>query len=208
MPAVVDQALWTFDDFCERIPEGLKADLIEGVIYVASPDNIEHYGINSWLHTVLNLIILRRKLKGRLFGFKIAFRLNVRNGPEPDLAYVSPLNLHRIHKTYIDGPPNAAFEIVSPDSIERDYRKKRKQYQRAGVEEYWIIDPLLRRVRCLRLGKDKKYHAVRPRNGRMESEVIPGFWLKASWLWQAKLPDEIESVNEILAFRELNGSAK
>jgi len=207
MTAVVDQALWTFDDFCERIPEGLKADLIEGVIYVASPDHIEHYGINSWLHTVLNLIILRRKLKGRLFGFKIAFRLNVRNGPEPDLAYVSPLNLHRVRKTYIDRPPNAAFEIVSPDSVERDYRKKRKQYQRAGVEEYWIIDPLVRRVRCYHLADDGKYRPVRPRNGRIDSQIIPGFWLKPSWLWQSSLPNALETVEEILSVTNANGKS-
>ena len=163
---------------------------------------------NSWLHTVLKLYARCRKLKGRLFGFKIAFRLNDRNGPEPDLAYVSPQNLYRIRRTFVDGAPNCAFEIVSPDSIERDYRKKRKQYQRAGVAEYWIIDPLVRRVRCYRLGNDGKYHAIRPREGRIESLVIPGFWLKPTWLWRASLPDEVETVDEIVAFSEANGTSK
>src|SRR5207249_3641743 len=137
-----EHRVWTFEEFCDRIPEGLKADLIDGVIYVASPDNVQHYDIDIWLHILIRGYVKKRKIKGRLFGFKVAFRLGDHEGPEPDLAYLCPENVHRICRTYIDGPPDAAFEIVSPDSVVRDYQKKLKQYERAGVPEYWIIDPL------------------------------------------------------------------
>jgi Uma2 family endonuclease len=201
MAIVSEHRLWTFEDFCERIPEGLKADLIEGVIYVASPDNIEHYGINSWLNSLWSLFLEKRKIRGRLFGFKMAFRLSEKSGPEPDLAYVRPENAYRIRKTSVQGAPDAAMEIVSPDSIDRDYRKKRKLYQKHGVAEYWIIDPLVQRVRCYRLGKDGKYKAVAPRNGRIESHIVPGFWIKPAWLWQSPLPPVMETLQEILDYQ-------
>ena len=43
MAIASEHRLWTFNEFCDRIPEGLKADLIAGVIHVASPDNVQHY---------------------------------------------------------------------------------------------------------------------------------------------------------------------
>ncbi len=191
--------VWTFAEFCDRIPEGLKADLIDGVIYVASPDNIEHNELCLWNCEVLRRFLRKRKIKGRVFGFRIAFRLDDENGPEPDVAYVRPERVRLIQKTYIDGPPDWSLEIISPDSIERDYQKKRLQYERAGVPEYWIIDPLEQRMLCYRLGANGKYKEIRSRNGKMHSEVIPGFWVKPEWYWQSPLPDGDDVLKEILA---------
>ncbi len=199
MIVAADYRVWTFEDFCARIPEGMKADLIEGVIFVASPDNIHHYDINSWYHAILRNFLRVRKIKGRLFGYRIAFRLGEEDGPEPDVAYLIPKHCQRIRKTFIDGPPDHALEIVSPDSVGRDYQKKRLQYERAGVKEYWIIDPLEERMTCYRLGKNGKYKEVRPRDGMIHSQVIPGFWVKPAWFWLTPLPDEDEVLREILA---------
>jgi Uma2 family endonuclease len=200
-----EHRVWTFTEFCNQIPEGLKADLIEGVIHVASPDNIEHFDINAWCHAILRNYLHVRKLKGRLFGYRIAFRLDDENAPEPDLAYVRPEHAHLIEKNCIKGPPDWAVEIVSPSSVERDYHKKRAQYERFGVTEYWIIDPLEESMTCFRLGKTGKYKEVRPRDGKIASQVIPGFWIKPEWCWKSPLPDEDELLQEILA--TVNGKA-
>jgi Uma2 family endonuclease len=194
-----DRDVWTFEQFCERIPDGMKADLIDGVIYVASPDNLKHYETDYWLAEVLNRYLRKRKIKGRVFGFRIAFRLDDENGPEPDLAYVCPERVHLIRKTHIQGPPDWALEIVSPSSVERDYEKKLKQFERFGVREYWIIDPLEERMSCYRLGKNGKYKEVRARDGKMHSQAIPGFWVKPEWFWMTPLPDEDVVLPEILA---------
>lgn len=205
MAIAVEHRVWTFEEFCERIPEGLKADLIDGVIYVASPDNIEHNELNLWSAELLRRFLRKRKIKGRVFGFRIAFRLNGENGPEPDLAYVRPERVHLIRKTFIKGAPDWSLEIVSPDSVERDYQKKRLQYERAGVAEYWIVDPLEQRMTCYRLGANGKYKEIRSRDGKVHSQVIPGFWVKPAWFWQSPLPDEDEVLAEILA--ESNGKS-
>ena len=76
----------------------------------------------------------------------------------------------------MEGPADLAVEIVSPESADRDYKKKRRQYERFGIPEYWIVDEAARQVTMLRLDRRGKYREVAARKGRLESRVQPGFW--------------------------------
>src|SRR5262245_42892926 len=97
---------------------------------------------------------------GQIFSLRVAFRLDDRNGPEPDIAFVSNNRLHLVQRRQVEGAPDLAVEIVSSESGERDYKKKRRQYQRAGVREYWIVDPLKKRMTLLRLSRDGNYREI------------------------------------------------
>ncbi len=81
----------------------------------------------------------------------------------------------------------------------RDYENKRAQYQKAGIREYWIVDEVVEKVMLLRLSVRGTYREVRPKKGIYQSEVLPGFWLLADWLWQRPLPIKIQKLTEILA---------
>jgi Uma2 family endonuclease len=85
----------TFDDFCHLVKDGQKGDLINGVIYMASPDNTDANKLFVWLLTILNLFVLKKKL-GEIYGSRVAFLLNDKNAPEPDLAFVRRDRLHRV----------------------------------------------------------------------------------------------------------------
>jgi Uma2 family endonuclease len=191
--------LYTFDEFCDLVPEGQKADLINGVIYMASPDNLEHHRINKWLAWLVESFLMETETGGEIFGYRIAFRLNLSNSPEPDLGFLKASRLHLAKRGYIDGPPDWVVEIVSPDSVERDHISKRRQFEEAGVPEYWIIDPLKEKVTCLRLGKNGLYRTVRIKKGIIECLAIPGFWLRVNWLWERPLPGKKKVLAEILA---------
>src|SRR5689334_22357881 len=130
---------FTFDDFCVRVTDGQKADLIDGVIYMASPDNWDNGLFFSWLYTVIAGYVSQREL-GQVVGSRVAFYLDEYNSPEPDIAFVRTSRLKLARKVEFNGPPDLAIEIVSPDSIARDYEDKRELYRHAGVREYWIID--------------------------------------------------------------------
>jgi Uma2 family endonuclease len=188
---------YTFEDFCALVEEGQKADLIEGVIYMVSPDNTEANELFMWLGTLIHLFARRNDL-GKVYGERVAFRLAEKNGPEPDIAFVRKDRLHLVERGFVRGRPDLVVEIVSPESVERDYEKKRKLYQDAGVPEYWIVDEELEKVTLLRLGKDDVYHEMRPKQGILQSKALPGFWLRVAWLWQSPLPDEIEVLKEVL----------
>jgi len=187
----------TYEDFCWMIREDQKADLINGVIYMASPENTDANELFGWLFTVMNLFVRRNKL-GQIYGSRVALRLADKHGPEPDLAFVRTENLERVARGGIEGPADLAVEIVSPDSVERDYYLKRELYEEYGIPEYWIIDEMDLSVTQLRL-KQRKYREVRPQKGEIHSQILTGFWLRPEWLWQAPRPDEIETLETILA---------
>src|SRR4051812_27287138 len=105
----------TFDDFCEMVREDQKADLIDGVIYMASPENTDANDLHGWLVAVMRPYARRRKL-GRIYSSRVAVRLDGQNAPEPDILFVRTENLGRVQRGRIAGPCDLAVEIVSPDS--------------------------------------------------------------------------------------------
>jgi Uma2 family endonuclease len=187
----------TFDEFCFLVKDGQKADLIDGVIYIASPDNTDANSLNGWLCALMNIYV-REKDLGKVFASRVAFRLDDTNSPEPDIGFIRKDRLQLVKRGRIDGPPDLAVEIVSPDSVERDYGKKRAQYERFGVEEYWLIDELESKVTLLRLQKHGGYEEVRLEEGLLHSQVLPGFYLNPQWCWQNPLPKELELLREML----------
>jgi Uma2 family endonuclease len=189
----------TFEEFCVVVPGGQKADLIDGVIYMASPDSIEDNRLNGWLLWVMDAFIEERGLEGLLNFSRVAYRLDEHSSPEPDIGFIGGRKLKFVKKGYVNCAPDAAIEIVSPDSIHRDYVVKRAKYEKAGVREYWIIDPMEEKVTFLRLGADGLFKEVRPRGGVFVSKVLPGFWFDAAWFWKSPLPSKKATLKAILA---------
>lgn len=187
----------TFEDFCALVPDGQKADLIDGVIYMASPDNTDADDLFGWLLAVISIYVEEKNL-GRIFGSRVAFRLDERNSPEPDIAFLRIDQAERIERGRVEGPPDLAIEIVSPESVERDYKKKRKQYQRFGVAEYWIIDQEERKILLLRRNARGRFDEAQPRRGKLHSEALPGFWLDPNWLWTFPRPSRLATVRQLL----------
>lgn len=87
----------------------------------------------------------------------------------------------------MDGPADLV-EIVSPDSVLRDYPDKVAEYAEAGVPEYWIVGPGNEAFTVLVLTGGVYQTVLEGHEGRFESRVLPGFWLDTAWLWQDLLP--------------------
>jgi Uma2 family endonuclease len=190
---------FTFEEFCALIRDDQRADLIDGVIYMASPENLETNDVFVWLLTLVRIFVDSQKLGGKIFASRVAFWLGDGNGPEPDIAYVGPQSSSRLFRGYVDGPPDLAVEIVSPESVERDYQKKRSKYERARVREYWIIDELKQETTLLRLSKAGEYREVRRKKGALHSVVLPGFFLREEWLWQDPRTEPVEILAQIVS---------
>ncbi len=190
--------LITFEEFCFLVNDDRKADLIDGVIYMASPDNTDANDLSGWIYFVMRGFAKEKDL-GKVYGSRVAFRLDEYQSPEPDIAFVRKDRLHLVRRGFVDGRPDLAVEIVSQESVERDYEDKRQQYQDAGVPEYWIVDEIEQRVTLLRLDPRGRYREVKPRKGELHSEVLPGFRLRPAWLWQTPLPSELEVLTQLLA---------
>jgi len=197
MTSALKQYQYTFDDFCVLVKDGQKADLLDGVIYVASPDNLDANRLFLWLAGLIDDFVEEQDL-GEVFGSRVAFRLDETSAPEPDIAFVAKDRLTSKRRGFFKGPPDLAIEIVSPESVERDYHEKKAKYEKEGVREYWIVDEMKQHVRLLRLSAKSKYREVAAKQGVLHSDVLTGFWLKPSWLWQQPRRRKSAVLREIL----------
>ncbi len=115
----------------------------------------------------------------------------------PDVVFIAAAQSHLIGDTEIDGAPDLLVEIVSPDSVSRDWVDKRDDYQKAGVREYWIADARYERFAAYRL-HGKSYRQIEPdEDGRVYSRVLKGLYVRPAWLWRTPLPKVAAILREL-----------
>jgi Uma2 family endonuclease len=188
--------LMTEDEFERWCDEDTRAEFVDGKVILMSPVSLEHGGIADFLHKLLGFYLELRPAGRKLPAeYPVRLRSGVRR--TPDMAYVLPERAGLLKKTFLDGAPDSAWEIISPDSEERDWRDKLPEYEQAGVREYWIINPHTQNVWLNVLGAGGRYGSVEPADGRLESTVIPGFWLRPEWLWRDPLPGALQCLREL-----------
>jgi Uma2 family endonuclease len=189
----------TVDEFYRLVPDGQKADLIDGVVCMASPDTPKADDLTNFIHVLMDIYTAARELGGKVRGSRFAFRLTRYRAPEPDVSYIRKERLRLTTRRWMKGGPDVAIEVVSRGSRKRDYVTKKELYEAAGVSEYWIIDPLKSRAEFHRLEKGK-YQPVSLENDHIfRSAVLPGFWLDVNWLFGKELPNSYECLQQILA---------
>ncbi len=184
-------------EFVAWCPEDVRAEWVDGEVVIMSPANTEHNALTVWLTRVLGEVIEYDDL-GTPLAIESQVRLmKVKSRRLPDLLFVSKARHSIIKKTYLDGAPDLAIEIVSPDSENRDRREKYIEYEASGVREYWIIDPLVRKVDVYTLERNRKFKAIEEKEGRIQSKVLKKLWLKPAWLWKSPLPKVVPILKEL-----------
>lgn len=141
MPALQPKPnLITLEQY-EALPEDVRAEVFEGIVYdMVSPSEI-HQTISTELTTILNTYIKSQKGSYRMFHAPFDVKLN--DTPltivQPDLMIICDKN--KLDGKRCNGAPDFIIEIVSPGNPADDYIRKLYYYKNAGVREYWIIDP-------------------------------------------------------------------
>jgi Uma2 family endonuclease len=196
-PPVTDSDSVTVQEFYCLVPEGQKADLIDGVVYIASPDTRRNDRLGGLIKFFMQGYAEAKAL-GEVFGSRFAFELSEFRAPEPDMAFVRTERLAEVGERSMVGGPDIAVEIVSRDSRQRDYGEKKYLYSEAGVSEYWIIDAVQQRCEFHRLTAGR-YELVPFEHNRMfHSAVLSGFWLNVEWLLADPLPNAYDTLQDIL----------
>jgi Uma2 family endonuclease len=149
---------WTYDDLAALPDDGRRYEIIEGSLFeMPAP---------SWVHVaiVMNLIGLLlpivQSLGGQLATAPVDLFLPGADPVEPDILAILPGSLAIAGGRGVQGPPDVIVEVLSPSNRTHDLLTKRALYGRAGVREYWIVDPEARTVEVLTLERDA-LHSVR-----------------------------------------------
>ena len=128
------------------LPDGMRAELIDGQIYYMAPPNTKHQMLVSDLHYQIKDFIKKKGGKCEVFPAPFAVFLtgNDTNYVEPDLSIICDKN--KLTDKGCNGAPDWIIEVVSPGSKLMDYFTKLFKYRTAGVREYWIVDPMKQRI--------------------------------------------------------------
>lgn len=138
--ALAQEKLYTIDDIY-ALPDGERAELIEGELYMMTPPGTTHQRISNYLSTEINLFIRNNHGDCEIFSAPFAVFLNndEHTYVEPDISVICDKS--KLDEKGCNGAPDWVIEIVSPSSKRMDYFIKLFKYQKAGVREYWIVDP-------------------------------------------------------------------
>jgi len=186
----------TFEEFLDWCDEDTRAEWVDGRVVMMSPGSFDHQNIEAFLITLLRLFVEKHQL-GVVVNECLMHLDAQRRGRLPDILFISNARKDRIRKTYVEGAVDLAVEIVSPDSVDRDRSEKFAEYQLAGVREYWLIDPQRKLAEFFEAGGDRRFYPVPLCDGAFRSTVIPGFWLKPSWLWEEPLPEAADVLRQL-----------
>ena len=125
----------------EELPEGERAELIDGELFRMDAPMRQHQDILLELAIEIKMYIRRNKGACKIYvaPFGVRIKKDKRNYVEPDLSVVCDRD--KLDEKGCKGAPDWVIEIVSPSSKTMDYERKVILYREAGVREYWILDP-------------------------------------------------------------------
>lgn len=132
---------YTEDDYY-RLPDGVRAELIDGQFYDMASPSRRHQGILSELHIVIGNYIKSKKGPCKVYPAPFAVKLfnDKKTIVEPDISVICDPD--KLTDKGCSGAPDWIIEIVSPGNPGHDYVRKLNLYLDAGVREYWIVDPI------------------------------------------------------------------
>ncbi len=190
-----------FEHRYSAMPQVKKAELIEGIVHMASPVRARKHGkphgaVMGWLFTYCQAMPKLELLDNS------TVRLDMDNEPQPDaclrIEEEADGNSRVTEDDYIEGPPELIVEIAA-STASYDLHDKKKAYRRNGVQEYLVWRVLDGQLDWFVLEDGAYVQLMADDDGITRSRVFPGLWLRVEDLLEGNLPGLVAGVNEGLA---------
>jgi Uma2 family endonuclease len=167
----------TYADYLRFPDDGLRHEIIDGEHYVTPSPATRHQRISRSLLYVIQSYLESHPI-GELFSAPFDALLSDFDIVVPDLLYLSNERARFLTPKNLQGPPDLVIEILSPSTRSRDRKLKRDLYERAGVQEYWVVDPEHDHVEIYRRHTSSFGEAISvPRTGAITTPLLPDFVL-------------------------------
>ena len=184
-------------EFLAWVDEDTRAEWVNGEVIMMAPASSQHAFLRLWLGCVLAGQVDYNHL-GVVCGQQLMVRLvPAKSRRIPDVMFVQTARESIIKANHLEGPPDLIIEVVSPESIARDYREKYLDYAKASVSEYWIVNPMAKTIEAHTLVRGKKYEPIAEVEGKFHSKVVRGFYLRPQWLFGSKRKPVLEVLKEL-----------
>ena len=164
------------------LPGNRMVELVRGRVEVLSVPSMLHQFIARSLFLLMNEFVERHGL-GLVMSAPTRVKIDDRHYREPDVLFVANRNRRRQQEQYWEAIDLAA-EIISPDDPDRDLVDKRRDYEKAEISEYWIIDPRNDSIQVNTLRNGVYEPFMSSRNAIASSIVLNGFELDVERLFR------------------------
>jgi len=167
VPEVPETAL----DIYRMLPEGTRCEVIFNELIMSPSPSSQHQFLLGELY-----VLLYTFLKGKNIGKAVLSPLDVYfeeyiSAVQPDIIVLLNETLSKVEKDGLYGAPDIAIEILSQNKS-YDTKRKRALYEKAGVKEYFMIDPENNKVTLLTLNASGLYDQTYEGVGMLKSAVI------------------------------------
>ena len=168
-----DQGAWTEEEYL-ALPDRRLVEFSQGFIEVLTMPTTTHQWTVLFLYRMLEAFCSSQG-KGTVLVAPLKVRLWPGKFRDPDVVMLLAEHERRIGDAYWDGA-DLVMEIVSEDDRGRDLDVKRREYARAGILEYWIVDPREEMIRVLSLQENFYNTWCEARKGeRARSRLLADF---------------------------------
>ena len=172
---------FTYEHYVLIPNDGKRHEIIDGDHYVNPVPNLYHQTVSQRIQTQLVLQISHKKL-GWVYAAPVDVQLTKFDVVQPDLVVVLNDRKPILTKQKIDGVPSLIMEILSPGNASHDRELKKQLYQRAGVPEYWIVDPDEKTIEQYVL-EESRYVSRAVTSTRISLSVLPEVLINSEGLW-------------------------
>ena len=187
-----EEGSWSEQEYLD-LDEGCLLEFTRGNVEVLPMPTATHQRLVMWLCWQLNSFVQSRRL-GEVLLAPLPVRIGSAKYREPDIMFLASEHEDWDEDKFWDSA-DLVVEVVSDDDPKRDLVQKRKEYARAGISEYWIIQPRESVVSVLNL-KVRSYHERRFKLGDFaKSHLLAGFEVAVSELFAAAKPPKARRRN-------------
>ena len=178
-----DQGTWGVEEYL-ALETNRLVEYSDGFVEILETPTQSHQLLVAALYRMLSRFVSGRGLGQVLFA---PFRVRLWPGKyrEPDIVFMAAKHADRMSEQYWQGA-DLAMEVISSDDRARDQVVKKDEYARAGIPEYWLIDPLAVQVTVFRL-REGEYveNGVFGRGDAASSYLLAGFEVNVAELFEA-----------------------
>ena len=162
---------------------------VDGKVFQMAPVTLRHNDLVSYLNILIGEYFANNPI-GRVVTAPFVMAVEAtQSRREPDLQVILNSNTGQLTETRMIGPADICIEIVSAESTQRDHGEKLAEYEKGGVREYWIIDPLRNVTHFYRLDDGENYHLIYvDKDSNYQTPLLPKFMLHVPILWAENLP--------------------
>ena len=178
------QGNWTHKDYLTLPDNRHQYEIVDGVLYMSPSPSRWHQDAVLQLALYLKQFVSSNQ-SGKVFIAPFDVELDFKTVVQPDILVVLNANSHIITDNGIIGAPDLVVEVASPGTASYDRNQKLNLYERAGIQEYWIVDVMAHTVEVLVLSNGKyRARGVFQKKSQIPSQVLSGFPMQVEQIFE------------------------